>query len=106
MWETEIIPHWDEKHHLKKTYELSEEGIPSKVRGKVWLLAIGNDLNITEELYDICVNRAKKSLKVDSKVVDNSDFVGKEDTLELIVTDLSRTFPSLGIFQVNIFFFF
>lgn len=41
----------------KKCRELWWQGLPSCVRGKVWKLAIGNDLNITPELYSIMVQR-------------------------------------------------
>uniref|UniRef100_S4REN4 TBC1 domain family member 12 n=1 Tax=Petromyzon marinus TaxID=7757 RepID=S4REN4_PETMA len=55
------------------------QGIPPSIRGKIWSLAIGNELNITP---DVGCNGADR-----------------ESSLELISLDISRTFPSLCIFQ-------
>ncbi|VDK89028.1 unnamed protein product [Onchocerca ochengi] len=102
-------------------------GIPSKVRGHVWSLAIGNELNVTPELYEICVARARQyafaltttrqcgtnssvtgSIDVDQRFIppiyskadtDVEKPIGRESTLELIHLDISRTFPHLGFFQ-------
>ncbi|XP_042856784.1 TBC1 domain family member 14-like [Penaeus japonicus] len=43
-WNSEILPKWDTMHTHKKCRELWWQGLPSCVRGKVWKLAIGNDL--------------------------------------------------------------
>lgn len=48
----------------KKVRDLWWQGVPPNVRGKIWKLAIGNDLNITEELYEICVNRARDRIRL------------------------------------------
>jgi len=58
----------------------------------VWKLSIGNDLNVTPELFALCLERAKEKLI-------NCDGVGLESSVEGIKLDLSRTFPHLGIFQ-------
>lgn len=62
-WTTEILPKWDETKNTKRVRELWGQGLPPCVRGKVWKLAVGNELNITEELFEICVNRAKERLR-------------------------------------------
>ena len=129
-WQNEIIPNWDEKRDSKKILELAEEGIPPKFRGNVWNLSLGNDLNITEELFSICMERARAALTIQkaknathsapslsttlgsspssslssSTLTASSTYLralGKEDTVELIFTDLTRTFPSLGFFQLG-----
>lgn len=35
----------------KRCYELWWQGLPSKVRGLIWLLVIGNELNLTQGYF-------------------------------------------------------
>ncbi|CAN2388582.1 TBC1 domain family member 14 [Pristimantis euphronides] len=105
-WNNEILPNWESMCCSRKVREMWWQGIPPSVRGKVWCLAIGNELNITHELYDICLSRAKdrwKSLSMGGADVENEDSglsaSDREASLELIKLDISRTFPSLCIFQ-------
>ncbi|XP_056411051.1 TBC1 domain family member 14 isoform X2 [Hyla sarda] len=106
MWNNEILPNWESMCCSRKVREMWWQGIPPSVRGKVWSLAIGNELNITHELYDICLSRAKdrwKSLSMGGSDGENEDSglsaSDREASLELIKLDISRTFPSLCIFQ-------
>lgn len=60
FWENEILPNWnlfkkDKIRTLKKYIYL---GIPTSIRGKVWLLSIGNLFSITKEYYEIEVRKA------------------------------------------------
>jgi hypothetical protein len=48
IWNTEIIPNWSEQKNSKRAYQLWWHGLPPPIRGKVWKLAIGNELNLTE----------------------------------------------------------
>ncbi|XP_069600894.1 TBC1 domain family member 14 isoform X1 [Ranitomeya imitator] len=106
IWNNEILPNWESMCCSRKVREMWWQGIPPNVRGKVWSLAIGNELNITHELYDIFLSRAKdrwKSLSMGGSDVENEDSglsaSDREASLELIKLDISRTFPSLCIFQ-------
>lgn len=76
--------------------------MPSSVRGKIWRLAIGNDLNLTQQLYEICVSRAQNRLSSfetnSTDYTDDSDF-SQESSMDLIKLDIARTFPNLCIFQ-------
>ncbi|XP_019381758.1 PREDICTED: TBC1 domain family member 14 isoform X4 [Gavialis gangeticus] len=105
-WNNEILPNWEAMCCSRKVRELWWQGIPPSVRGKVWSLAIGNELNITHELYDICLARAKekwRSLSTGGAEVECEDAgfstADREASLELIKLDISRTFPNLCIFQ-------
>ncbi|XP_025977710.2 TBC1 domain family member 14 isoform X2 [Dromaius novaehollandiae] len=105
-WNNEILPNWETMWCSRKVRELWWQGIPPSVRGKVWSLAIGNELNITHELYDICLARAKekwRSLSTGGAEVECEDAgfsaADREASLELIKLDISRTFPNLCIFQ-------
>lgn len=105
-WNNEILPNWETMCCSRKVRELWWQGIPPSVRGKVWSLAIGNELNITHELYDICLARAKEKWRSRSTVgaeveCEDAGFstADREASLELIKLDISRTFPNLCIFQ-------
>ncbi|XP_075608671.1 TBC1 domain family member 14 isoform X1 [Balearica regulorum gibbericeps] len=105
-WNNEILPNWETMWYSRKVRELWWQGIPPSVRGKVWSLAIGNELNITHELYNICLARAKekwRSLSIGGTEVECEDAgfsaADREASLELIKLDISRTFPNLCIFQ-------
>ncbi|KAL5022506.1 hypothetical protein ScPMuIL_001661 [Solemya velum] len=108
IWTKDILPNWDMMYQSKKARDLWWAGIPPSVRGKVWKLAIGNELNITTELYEICVNRAQDRIKLihESELQGISDTTSepassKESSVELIKLDVSRTFPQLCIFQMG-----
>ncbi|XP_068133122.1 TBC1 domain family member 14 isoform X2 [Hyperolius riggenbachi] len=105
-WNNEILPNWETMCCSRRVRDMWWQGLPPSVRGKVWSLAIGNELNITHELYDICLSRAKdrwKSLSLGTAEVENEDSglsaADREASLELIKLDISRTFPNLCIFQ-------
>ncbi|CAI5456006.1 unnamed protein product [Caenorhabditis angaria] len=83
VWTEQILPKWDEMRDSKRCRELWWQGIPAKVRGKVWSLTIGNEIEITQELYETLIEQA---------VMDKSK-------LEDISLDATRTFSTLGIFQ-------
>ncbi|XP_051936679.1 TBC1 domain family member 12-like isoform X1 [Hippocampus zosterae] len=107
VWNTHILPNWDAMKATRRVRELWWQGLPPSVRGRVWSLAIGNELNITAELYDIFLCRAKekwRSYSETSSVNDGESDGGasladRESSLDLIKLDISRTFPSLFIFQ-------
>ncbi|ELK32942.1 TBC1 domain family member 14 [Myotis davidii] len=105
-WNNEILPNWETMWCSRKVRDLWWQGIPPSVRGKVWSLAIGNELNITHELFHICLARAKERWRCFSAGgpdVDSEDAgfsaADREASLELIKLDISRTFPNLCIFQ-------
>ncbi|XP_078669042.1 TBC1 domain family member 14-like isoform X2 [Branchiostoma floridae x Branchiostoma belcheri] len=105
VWNSEILNNWDIMKHSRKAQELWWQGLPPSIRGKVWKLAIGNDLNITYELYEIFRARAKDRIKLLCESGPESDEDpspadwDRESSVELIKLDISRTFPHLCIFQ-------
>lgn len=103
-WQEEILPNWETMKSAKKTRELWWQGIPPSVRGRVWMLAIGNELNITPELFEIFLLRAKDRIKyisdLDSDEESEEVHAGdREDSVDVIKLDVARTFPHLCIFQ-------
>ncbi|XP_062958768.1 TBC1 domain family member 12 isoform X2 [Cynocephalus volans] len=104
IWINEILPNWEVMRSTRRVRELWWQGLPPSVRGKVWSLAVGNELNITPELYEIFLSRAKERWKSFGETSSENDTEGisvadREASLELIKLDISRTFPSLYIFQ-------
>ncbi|KAF8764394.1 TBC1 domain family member 14-like [Argiope bruennichi] len=102
-WNEEILPSWNSVKENRKTRDLWWKGLPPSIRGRVWKLAIGNDLNITQELFDICTARSKEKIWVstDVKSCESSEDTDEpnENAADFIKLDVSRTFPQLGIFQ-------
>ncbi|XP_061922064.1 TBC1 domain family member 14 isoform X2 [Entelurus aequoreus] len=102
-WNQEILPNWSTLCTSRRVRDLWWQGIPPSVRGKVWSLAVGNDLNITHELYNICLARAKEKWTAPASApeaeIEDAGSSNRESSLELIKLDISRTFPQLCIFQ-------
>ncbi|XP_072314988.1 TBC1 domain family member 14 isoform X1 [Eucyclogobius newberryi] len=103
-WTQDILPNWSATCTTRRVRDLWWQGIPPSVRGKVWSLAVGNDLNITHELFNICLSRAKEKWRsspapVPENGTDDAGSSDRESSLELIKLDISRTFPQLCIFQ-------
>ncbi|KAK6329375.1 hypothetical protein J4Q44_G00013530 [Coregonus suidteri] len=105
VWNNDILPNWDNMCNTRRVRELWWQGLPPNVRGKVWSLAIGNELNITPELYDIFLSRAKERWRSfsetgsETEADDGASLADRESSLDLIKLDISRTFPPLFIFQ-------
>ncbi|XP_044751449.1 TBC1 domain family member 12-like isoform X2 [Coccinella septempunctata] len=93
-----VLPNWESMKDNRKTRELWWQGLPSNVRGKVWSLAIGNELNLTQKLYEICLARAQEKLNA-PKDEQRESINNQERSLDAIKLDISRTFPHLCIFQ-------
>ncbi|KAM4623769.1 TBC1 domain family member 12-like isoform 2-T2 [Polymixia lowei] len=105
VWNNDILPHWDTMKSSRRARDLWWQGLPPNIRGRVWSLAIGNELNITPELYGIFLSRAKEKWRTfgetgsEGEAEDGASLADRESSLELIKLDISRTFPSLYIFQ-------
>ncbi|XP_018322531.1 TBC1 domain family member 14 [Agrilus planipennis] len=93
-----VLPNWDVMYNTRKTRDFWWQGLPSAVRGKVWKLAIGNELNLTQQLYEICLERAQNHLNRPESSCGSSN-IDEESSMDLIQLDISRTFPQLCIFQ-------
>lgn len=85
MWNVYVLPKFESVKNTKKVRELWWRGLPPSVRGRVWKLAISNNLNITPHLYNLCLDRAMSS--------------PNNESLAAIRLDVSRTFPTLCVFQ-------
>ncbi|XP_039643545.1 TBC1 domain family member 12-like isoform X4 [Perca fluviatilis] len=101
VWNQHILPHWDAMRDSRRARDLWWGGLPPSVRGRVWSLAIANELNITAELYEIFLSRAKEKWTnlSDTDACFPSDGASLADSLEVIARDISGVLPSLGVFQ-------
>lgn len=96
VWASDILPHWEKKKRTKIVYDLIMQGIPPFVRTKVWPLLLGNDVNITKDLFRIYVKQAEAGKAARAQ---GAAQVGKLETAKLIGVDLPRTFPALAFYQ-------
>ena len=129
IWINELIPNWLEKKKDKKIKEYFYMGLPPTVRGRVWMLCLGNKFSITKEYYQIQVVNSKEILKKykkkeineniylnkdnniekiddnniesDEEDENNINSKDKEKSINVIDLDIERTFPSLGLFKGN-----
>ncbi|XP_046472709.1 TBC1 domain family member 14 [Neodiprion pinetum] len=85
IWSTQVLPKFESLRETKKVRELWWRGLPPSIRGRVWKLAIFNQLNITPHLYNLCLDRAMSH--------------PANEWLASIKLDVSRTFPTLCVFQ-------
>ncbi|XP_041818627.1 TBC1 domain family member 12-like isoform X2 [Chelmon rostratus] len=106
VWNQHILPQWDSMYDhsvrsSRRARDLWWAGLPPSVRGRVWNLAISNELNITAELYEIFLSRAKQKWRnlTETQADGGASLADGESSLELITRDISRTFPSLCVFQ-------
>lgn len=84
-WNTQILPKFDSVRDTKKVRDLWWRGLPPSIRGRVWKLAICNHLNVTPNLYYLCLERAMSS--------------PTNEAMMAIKLDVIRTFPTLCVFQ-------
>ena len=96
-WQSVIIPNWASVASSKKTQALWWRGLPPPVRGRVWRLGLANTLNLSPQLYKILTQRARDQLETPG--AGDKEGLSREETLDLIRLDVSRTFPQLCIFQ-------
>lgn len=99
-----VLPNWESQHKSRKVQELWWQGLPPGVRGEVWRRAIGNELNISPELYQISLSRCRERLALAetrkrSDSTASTKSLSREQSVEVIHLDVSRTFPTLGFFQ-------
>ncbi len=108
IWLNEILPNWSERKKDKNIKEYFYQGLPDNVRGRVWMLCLGNKFSITKEYYEIQVkniketlekykiNNSKSEIEIDKE---KNNIKDKEKSINIIELDIERTFPYLGLFK-------
>lgn len=100
IWEEHVLPNWDNVIKHKRTRELWWRGVAPRSRGKVWTRAIGNELGLTDASYLAALRRAQaleKTVKGGSQLT--ADEEKKKGWLDMIESDVKKTFMELKIFQ-------
>ena len=85
IWLNEIIPKWTEKRKDKKIKEYFYMGLPDNVRGRVWMLCLGNRFSITKEYYEIQVKNSKEILakyKINKKNEEDINKINNNDNTD------------------------
>ena len=116
IWSESLLPKWTDIKDKKTIKHYFYEGLPDNLRGKIWMLCLGNSFSITLDYYNIEVKKAieifLKNSSKDTKLNQSTDIetsenkyniiaVGKEKSIYVIDLDIERTFPYLGIFKSN-----
>ena len=96
IWLNEIIPKWIEKKKDKKLKEYFYMGLPPNVRGRVWMLCLGNKFSITKEYYQIQVNNSKeilekyqmkKNIYDKNKIINKNMYINKDNNINVEKND-------------------
>jgi Rab-GTPase-TBC domain len=100
LWEQYVCPQWDRVTHEHRTRELWWRGVSPKVRGQVWMRAVGNSLGLTPKSYTRALQRVK-----DLQAKPMHDVNEKERSMRACFSDIERdtklAFPELNLFQKN-----
>lgn len=98
MWEDYVFPKWDKAVAEESTRELWWRGVSPRVRGQVWQRAVGNQLALTEQSYDMALQRAKDvKRKLPEEMTDKEKLM--KSCFEDINRDANAAFPDLNLFQ-------
>lgn len=120
IWVNSVLPQWKKKRRSAKVRSLVFCGIPPSVRGKVWMAALGNGLNVNKDLFNVLKESAvvgrelylKERMTVEQA---DGDIGAKGGDAEVLMTlqrkersahkaitlDLPRTFPHLAFFHAE-----
>lgn len=114
QWMQEILPNFEKMRATKQCKTLCWLGVPTNLRAEVWVKCIGNQLQITKELYDIFRShaiRGRRDLETarrraaeagseeKSNEEDGAELLGSESSLKVLDKDLPRTFAQLSFFH-------
>ncbi|KAI9701387.1 MAG: hypothetical protein M1820_006478 [Bogoriella megaspora] len=100
IWETYVLPSWDQAVNDPKTRELWWKGVATKARGEVWQKALGNELGLNDTSYERALTRAKAVEKEIAPLREEEAASRKEsDWFKAIKRDAGTAFPELGLFQ-------
>ena len=90
IWSESLLPKWTDIKDKKTIKHYFYEGLPDNLRGKIWMLCLGNSFSITLDYYNIEVKKAieifLKNSSKDTKLNQSTD----------IETSLKISLPSLA----------
>ena len=96
IWETKVLPHFETARTQPSTLQLCWPGVPTNVRARLWHKCIGNQLQITPELFAIFRLHASRARHA-STLTPCAE--AEESAFKVLDKDLPRTFANLGFFH-------
>ncbi|CAG5183401.1 uncharacterized protein ALTATR162_LOCUS10562 [Alternaria atra] len=97
-WSSLLLPNWATEmtnSELRASHrKMWWNGIPPRLRGQVWQMAIGNDLEVTEATYNIALEKARKEVKTHGHEALGGRYV-------YIVESTQAVFPDLKMFAAR-----
>ncbi|KAG8732195.1 hypothetical protein FRC11_000081 [Ceratobasidium sp. 423] len=90
VWQREVVPNWKDAIRKPHIRQMWWRGIPTRLRGEMWIKAVGNGLAISKESYKRCLARSNRALTSGSFPV---------ETMAIIEEDIRATLPALHIFH-------
>ncbi|QRV80222.1 TBC1 domain family member 14 [Ceratobasidium sp. AG-Ba] len=90
IWRTEIAPNCREATRKPHLRALWWNGIPTKLRGQMWIAAIGNGLAVSKDTFRRCLARANRAIA-------SGGF--PTETMAILEEDIRVTLPALHIFH-------
>ncbi|BFZ57800.1 hypothetical protein PYCC9005_004854 [Savitreella phatthalungensis] len=103
IWEEEILPALETGRSDSRTKALSWKGLPTRCRGRVWAVCIGNALGLSDDTFSTALANARETLReLREKRADGQDDSGELITLasfEAIDACIDETYADLGLFQ-------
>lgn len=64
IWLHDIIPNFSTRVEEKRTRKMWRQGLPPRVRGQIWQLAVGNSLQVNLDLFNILLKKKAPQLDV------------------------------------------
>ena len=58
IWRVDIIPNWGKRCESTKVREMTHRGIPPSLRGQVWQLMVGREIQVCEHAYRSLLRKA------------------------------------------------
>uniref|UniRef100_A0A7S0G2T1 Rab-GAP TBC domain-containing protein n=1 Tax=Rhodosorus marinus TaxID=101924 RepID=A0A7S0G2T1_9RHOD len=100
LWLSEVLSEWEISWKSERATELCYAGVPVMLRGKVWGMSIGNDLQIDPSMYSELVQLARDR----RAQCDGDDIYAEKNrllakTVEHLHIDVPRTMPHLEVLQ-------
>lgn len=100
IWEGYVYPDWERVTREHRTRELWWRGVSPKIRGQVWMRAIGNSLGLSQASYTRALQRVK-----DLRARNAESLSEKERSMRTWYSDIENdakfAFPELSLFQTK-----
>eukprot|EP00762_Andalucia_godoyi_P002222 ANDGO_07584.mRNA.1 Ankyrin repeat len=97
LWEDDILAHWDQYNDTVYLRQLILQGVPTFVRGRVWLKLIGNACGLSEIDFTDCVAQARVLRSFVALLQPGEKITGFGDSMLRMKRDVESTFPDIVV---------